>query len=60
MEAIYFTIVAIFLYFGSDWILQRIEMARGSRFEHRTLIFFAILSVLAISSFSLIRSLSDG
>jgi len=60
MEAIYFTIVAIILYFGSDWILQRIEIARGNRFEHRTLIFFAILLVLAVSSFALIRGLSHG
>ncbi len=58
MEAIYFTVVAVILYFGSDWILQRIEIARGSRFEHRTLIFFAILLVLAVTSFSVIRSLN--
>ncbi len=56
MEILYFTLVAIVLYFGSDWILDRIEVAAGRRFEYRTLIFFAILVVLAVTSFALIRA----
>ena len=56
MSAVYFTVVAIILYFVSDWILERIEVAAGRRFEHRSLIFFAILLPLALISFSLIRS----
>lgn len=55
MEFIAFTVVAIALYFFSDWILNRIEIHRGTRFEHRTLIFFAILLALAIVSFQLIQ-----
>ncbi len=60
MEAVYFTVVAVALYFVSDWILNRIEIAAKRRFEHRTLIFFAILLTLALCSFGLIRGLSSG
>ena len=55
MEAIYFTVVAIVLYLLSDWILVRIEAATGKVLEHRSLIFFAILMMLALTSFWLIR-----
>ena len=54
-EAIYFTLTAIVLYFGADWILNRIEIAAGRRFEYRSLIFFVILLTLAMVSFALIR-----
>jgi len=60
MEAIYFTIVGIALYFGADWVLNRIERARGVRFEHRDLIYFAIILVLALSTFYLINRFSGG
>ena len=60
MEALYFTLAAIALYFVSDWILNRIEAAAGRRFQHRSLIFFAILLVLALASFALIRRLTGG
>ena len=60
MEIVYFTVVAIALYFVSDWLLQRVEIARGRRFEQRSLIFFGILLVLALASFALIRRLSGG
>ncbi|HEX6259538.1 MAG TPA: hypothetical protein VFZ51_02710 [Woeseiaceae bacterium] len=59
-EALYFTVVAIALYFVSDWLLERLETFRGHRFEQRSLVFFAILAVLAISSFALIRRLLGG
>ena len=55
MQALYYTLVAVALYFASDWILQRIEVRRGERFENRTLIFFAIITSLALLSFALIR-----
>ena len=55
MQALYYTLVAIALYFVSDWILQQVEIRRGERFEHRTLIFFAIITALALVSFALIR-----
>jgi hypothetical protein len=35
LEIVYFTVVAIGLYFVSDWLLRRIETARGELLEHR-------------------------
>ena len=54
MQAITFTVVAIILYFLSDWIVTRIEIARGERMVNRTLYFFFILLVLALVSFKVI------
>lgn len=54
VEIVYFTLVGIGLYFASDWILDRIETRRGSRFENRSIIFFVIILVLALVSFQLI------
>lgn len=54
MEFIAFTLAGIVLYFFSDWLLDRIEQARGARFENRSIIFFAIILVLALASFQLI------
>lgn len=59
MEAIVFTLVAIALYLGSDWVLQRIEVALGRRLEHRSLVFFAILLVGALVTFSILRGLGE-
>ena len=54
VEIVYFTLVAIGLYFASDWILDRIETRRGRRLENRSIIFFVIILVLALVSFQLI------
>ncbi len=56
MEAVYFTLVAILLYFVADFILDRAERIAGRRFDNRSLIFFGILLVLAVGSFSAIRT----
>lgn len=56
MSIVYFTLAAILLYLLSDWLLDRIEIAAGKRFQNRSLIFFAILLTLALTSFSLIQS----
>jgi hypothetical protein len=58
MEILYYTLTAIVLYLGADWILDRIEIAAGRRFEYRSLIFFVILLGMALASFALIRHLS--
>lgn len=55
---LYFTLAAIVLYVGADWILNRIEAAVGRRLEYRSIIFFVILLIMALSSFALIRHLS--
>ena len=57
MEIVYFTLVAIGLYFMSDWLLDRIETARGKRFENRSVIFFVIIMVSALITFELISFL---
>ncbi len=57
MEMIYFTIIAIFLYFASDWILNTIEFKIGNRLENRSMIFFAIILVLSMSTFTIVQSL---
>ncbi len=58
MELLYFTVMAVALYFVSDWIVDRIEHAAGRRFEHRTLLFFAVILALGAVAFWLIRTLS--
>jgi hypothetical protein len=58
LEIVYFTVVAIGLYFVSDWLLRRIETARGEILEHRSVVFLLILLSLALASFSLIRYLT--
>lgn len=60
MSVVYFTIVAIILYFAADWLLERMEIAAGRRLEYRSLIFFVILLALALSSFSLIQYYTSG
>ena len=60
MEIIYYTLAGLGLYVVSDWILNRIEIMRGERFEHRSLIFFGIILVLALVTFRLIRYFQEG
>ena len=60
MSVVYFTIVAIILYFAADWLLERLEIAAGRRLEHRSLIYFVILLTLALSSFTLIQYYTGG
>ena len=56
MEALYYTFAGAALYLIADWLLQRIEVHLGKRLEHRTLVFFAIILVLALGSFAAIRN----
>ena len=57
MDIVYFTIVAIGLYVGADWLLDYLERARGKRFENRQVAFLAIILPLALASFWLVRAL---
>ena len=59
MDLVYFTLIAVGVYFGADWILERLERARGVRFENRQVVFFAIILPLALASFWLMRILSS-
>lgn len=58
MEILYFTAVAVGLYFVADWLLDLIEVVRGKRFEYRQLVFFAIILVLALATFQLMSVLT--
>ncbi len=60
MQVLYFIAAGLALYFVSDWILNRIEIARGGRLENRSIVFFAVLLGLALLTFSLVpRLLGD-
>jgi hypothetical protein len=60
VEVVYFTLVAIALYVVADRALDGIERALGRRLEYRTLIFFAILLVLALVVVTVMRRLLGG
>lgn len=52
--------VAAGLYFISDWLLDRIEISRGERFQNRgtrSLVFFVIIMALAFVTFGFINLL---
>lgn len=57
MQFVYYTITAVILYVLSDWILVRIEANRGEPLKHRSVVFFVIILVLAVSSFKAIELL---
>ena len=57
LEIIYYTMVAAGLYFISDWMLNRIEISRGERFNNRSFIFFLIILTLAVISFAIMKFL---
>ncbi len=48
MDYLYYTIIGIGLYFISDWLLDRLENSYGRRFKYRGLVFFAIITILAL------------
>jgi len=52
MHILLFVVVSLLLYFVADWLLKEVERRRGAPFDNRTLIFFAILLVLALVSFN--------
>jgi predicted PurR-regulated permease PerM len=58
MDIVYFTVIAIGLYFGADRLLDWLERRRGARFENRQIVFFIIILPLALAAFSLVRALS--
>lgn len=60
MEALLFTAVAVVLYLVSDRLLDALERRAGRRFEYRSVIFFFILLVFAVVSFSALQRLAGG
>ncbi len=57
MAYLYFTVTAVLLYLFSDWVVNKIEERVGKRLEYRSVLFFAIITVLALGSFSFIDTL---
>jgi len=55
MHFVYYTVAGVVLYLLSDWILVAIEKARGAAFEQRSLVFFVIILVLALTTFKTIE-----
>ncbi|MBK8907048.1 MAG: hypothetical protein IPM60_03850 [Rhodospirillales bacterium] len=55
MATLYFIAAGVVLYLIADRLLDLIERYRGARFEQRTLVFFAILLVLALVTFPILR-----
>lgn len=55
LDLVAYTVAGLVLYFVSDWILNQMEIRRGARFENRSLVFFAIIMVLALGLFELIK-----
>mgnify|MGYP001554473186 CR=1 FL=1 len=58
MSIVYFTLTAVILDLFSDWVLERVEVTVGRRFQHRSVVFFCILSTLAMTTFALISHLT--
>jgi len=54
MAYLYYTLIAIGLYFLSDWLLDRLENAYGARFQYRSLVFLVIISILAVTTSQII------
>jgi hypothetical protein len=51
----FYTVGAIVSYFLASSILNRIEIKRGKRFEHRNLIFFVLIFGLALGYMFLVN-----
>ena len=57
MEFLLFAVVAVALFFLSDWLLRRFEAMLGRELDQRTLVFFAIFLGSLLISFALVRQL---
>jgi hypothetical protein len=57
MDLLYFTVIGVGLYFFTDWLLDRVERARGARFKHRDAIYFGIMLAAALLTFTLVNAL---
>ena len=59
MDIVWFTVVALALYYGADAALDWLERRRGARFQNRQVVFFAIILPLALTGFWLVRWLNS-
>ena len=58
MQYVYYTLLAVILYFLSDWLVGKIEQVRGETFkQQRSTVFFVIIMILSVSTFKAIELL---
>ncbi len=57
MEIILYTVVGIALYLISDRLLLMLEKLHGEPLPQRNVLFFVLMMVLSLSTFSILRSL---
>lgn len=57
MEIVLFTIVAVALYFASDWALRTLERVHGAPLPYRNVIYFVIILVFTLASFEFLQRL---
>ncbi len=57
MEMVLYTVIAVVLYLVSDRILGYLESMYGKVLPYRSVIFFVIILILAVSVFSIMESL---
>jgi predicted PurR-regulated permease PerM len=60
MQIVLFTLLAVVLYLAADRVVDALERRAGRRFDNRSLIFFAILLVLAVASFAVVQRFAPG
>ena len=58
MQFVLFTVIAVLLYFIADRALLAMEARAGRTFEHRSLVFFAVLLALALLVFAAVRRMT--
>ncbi|MCB1631917.1 MAG: hypothetical protein H7A12_04340 [Pseudomonadales bacterium] len=57
MEIVLFTIVGVALYFAADWALRTLERMHGAPLPYRNIVYFVIILVLALASFTLLQNI---
>ena len=56
MEIVWFSLVGIVLYLGTEKILQMIEQRRGEHLKNRNVLFFLIIMPLTLITFTIIQN----
>ncbi len=57
MEVLLFTLNAIVIYLLADRIIRAIEKKSGKVLKHRQVVFFAVFLTLALTTFSVLKTL---
>lgn len=57
MEIVLFTVVGIVLYVAADAALSALEHLHGSPLPYRNIVYFAIILLLALATFGILRTL---